>query len=120
MAYATVEDVANGFRTLTADEESTCGALLEEAAVITDAYNENAPADRKKLVSCRMVRRVLGDGNGSAGPIGSTQGSMGALGYSQSWTLGTGSVGELYLGKLEKKLLSVDNRIGCHSPLEDL
>lgn len=31
-----------------------------------------------------------------------------------------GSAGELYLSKLEKKLLGVGNRIGSHSPVEDL
>ena len=51
-------------------------------------------------------------------PIGATQGSMSALGYSQSWTTGTGSsVGELYLAKLDKKLLGVGNAIGASNPL---
>ena len=31
-----------------------------------------------------------------------------------------GSVGELYLSKLEKRLLGVGNRIGARSPVEDL
>ena len=31
-----------------------------------------------------------------------------------------GSSGELYLSKLEKKLLGVGDKIGAHSPLEDL
>lgn len=40
--------------------------------------------------------------------------------YSQSWTMGSGSAGELYLSKLEKKLLGVGDRIGACSPLEGL
>ena len=68
-----------------------------------------------------MVRRALGDGdNDSAFPIGATQGSMSALGYSQSWQYSGGGSGELYLSKLEKKLLGVGERIGTRSPLEDL
>ena len=51
--------------------------------------------------------------------MGATQGSMSALGYSQSWTIGAGSVGELYLGKLEKKLLGACNRIGSYSPVQE-
>lgn len=31
-----------------------------------------------------------------------------------------GSTGELYLSKLEKKLLGVGSRLGARSPLEDL
>ena len=53
-------------------------------------------------------------------PRGATQGPATALGYSQSWTMSGGSTGELYLSKLEKKLLGVGSRLGAHSPLEDL
>ena len=122
MRYAETEDVAAGFRALTGDEPDKCTALLEEAALIIDACNPDAAAETKRLVSCRMVRRQLGDGSEGAVtfPMGSTQGTASALGYSQSWTMSGGSAGELYLSKLEKKLLGVGNRIGSHSPLEDL
>lgn len=122
MAYATVDDVASGFRDLTATEKERCTALLDEAAIIVDAYNANASDDAKKVVSCRMVRRQLGyDGDGSGQfPMGSTQGTVSAMGYSQSWTMGGGSSGELYLNKLEKKLLGCGNRIGSYSPVEEL
>ena len=120
-AYAEIQDVAAGFRTLTEAEQEQCGALLLEAAVIVDAYNREAGEDAKKLVSCRMVRRQLGSGDdGMQFPLGSTQGSASAMGYSQSFTMGSGAVGELYLSKLDKKLLGVGNRIGSHSPLEDM
>ena len=69
------------------------------------------------------TRRILGDGGGNDAPLyplGSTQGSVSAMGYSQSWTMGSGSAGELYLSKLEKKLLGVGDRIGARSPLEGL
>lgn len=120
--YATSYDVEEGFRTLTSEEQNRAAALLQEAAVIIDAYNQTASADAKRLVSCRMVRRQLGAGDGGdiQFPMGSTQGSMSAMGYSQSWTMGSGAVGELYLSKLDKKLLGVCNRIGAHSPLEDM
>ena len=105
-AYATTAEVAAGFRTLSQEEMERCEALLLEAAVVVDAYNKDAEAAAKRLVSCRMVRRQLGSGEGSATqfPLGSTQGSVSAMGYSQSWTMGSGSAGELYLSKLEKKL----------------
>ena len=102
------------------DEQTQCAALLSEAAVIIDSYNPDAGKDAKRVVSCRMVRRQLGEsdsGGGVSFPMGSTQGTATALGYSQSWTM---SGGELYLSKLEKKLLGVGSRIGARSPLEDL
>lgn len=123
MLYAEVKDVEAGFRTLSKDEQARCTALLEEAAVIVDSCNADASADAKRLVSCRMVRRQLGEGDSEGGvsfPMGSTQGTATALGYSQSWTMSGGSSGELYLSKLEKQLLGVGNRIGARSPLEDL
>ena len=63
----------------------------------------------------------MGDGESSGVPMGATQGSMSGLGYSQSWTMGSnGSAGELYLAKLEKQMLGYGNKIGSHSPLEDM
>lgn len=125
MAYAEVTDVEAGFRTLSEEEKTLCAHLLEEAATVIDAYNQDAAAERKQLVSCRMVRRQLDAGPGAAQnavtfPMGASQGSASALGYPQTWTMSGGSVGELYLSKLEKKLLGVGDRIGARSPVEDL
>ena len=121
MAYATVEDVEKRItRELSETEESVCSTLLDDAAVIIDAFNVNATTDAKLTVSCRMVIRALGDGNSSV-PTGATQGSMSGLSYSQSWTIGTGgAVGELYLGKLEKQLLGYGNKIGSYSPVQGM
>ena len=122
MAYATVEDVqARMTRTLSTSEEAVCTSLLDDAAVLIDAYNENATADAKLIVSCRVVIRALGDGTDGGIPLGASQGSMSALGYSQSWTLGTGgAVGELYIGKTEKKLLGCGHALGSYSPPQEL
>lgn len=121
-AYANPADVADGFRELTEEETARCEALLREAAFILDAYNPDASPSAKQLVSCRMVRRLLGDGSGAAAlyPMGASQGSASALGYSQSWTMSGGSAGELYLSKLEKKLLGCVAHVGAHSPAEEL
>lgn len=120
MAYATIDEVqARMTRQMTETEEVVCQNLLDDAAVIIDAYNDDAEADAKMVVSCRMVIRALGDGANGI-PIGATQGSMSALGYTQSWTTGTGTAGELYLGKLEKKLLGMGENIGTYSPTEAL
>jgi hypothetical protein len=121
-AYASVSDVeARMARDLTADEEAVCAALLEDAKVLIDSTATKASADAKKVVSCRMVIRALGDGGTAGVPAGATQGSMSALGYSQSWTIGSGgSTGELYLSKLERQLLGLGNAIGSYSPTQEL
>ena len=125
MKYADVADVEAGFRLLDAEAQKLCDDLLDEAGIVIDAYNADADTERKKLVSCRMVRRQLDAGPGASQnavtfPMGASQGSASALGYSQTWTMSGGSVGELYLSKLEKKLLGVGDRIGARSPVEDL
>lgn len=119
MAYATADDVEERFRTLDADEKARCAVLLDDAAVIIDQYAPDASQDVKKVVSCRMLMRAIGDGDTAAAPIGASQGTMSALGYSQSWTFGSGSNGELYLSSAEKRMLGVGNRIAFYSPLED-
>lgn len=122
MAYATVDDVqARMLRTLSEDERTVCTALLEDAAVRIDAAAADAADEAKKIVSCRMVIRALGDGQMSGVPLGATQGSIAALGYSQSWTIGSGGgTGELYLGREERKLLGLGNAIGSRSPIENV
>lgn len=119
MIYASVELVEAGFRTLTDEERSVCEELLEEAAVIIDTYNADASEDAKSVVSCRIVRRALGAGTASV-PIGATQGTMTAGPYSQSWTMSGGSTGELYLGRLDKTLLGVGNKIGYTNPYQEV
>lgn len=120
MAYATVADVqARMKRTMTEDEQSICSTLLDDAAVLIDAYNSSAGDAAKLTVSCRMVVRAMGDGEYGV-PMGATQGSMSALGYSQSWTISSGgSVGELYLSKVDKAMLGVGNSIGSYSPVQE-
>lgn len=120
MAYATYSDVqARMNRTLSTSEQSICATLLDDAAIIIDATGTLATADVKKVVSCRMVIRALGDGETGV-PVGATQGSMSGLGYSQSWTISSGSTGELYLSKLDKQLLGLGNQIGSYSPTQEL
>lgn len=118
--YATVKDVEDRLgRILEEQETGIAEALLEDAALIIDAYNAQANPDVKKIVSVRMIIRAL-PSSAMDIPVGATQGGISALGYSQNWSLGgNGSSGELYLGRLEKKLLGVA-KIGTHSPVEDL
>jgi len=122
MAYATTEDLqARSVRDLSADELTVAEALLEDAAVMIDNVASAATADAKKVVSCRMVLRALGDGTGYGVPVGASQGSMSGLGYSQSWTMGNGGgTGEMYLAKADRQLLGMGNAIGSYSPVQEL
>lgn len=121
MAYATISDVRDRLsRELSSEEVQLCVTLLDDAAVLIDSVAPAASADAKMVVSCRMVIRAVGSGGQSGIPIGATQGSMAALGYTQSWTIGSGSTGELYLSKTERQLLGCGNRIGSYSPVEAL
>ena len=122
MAYATVSDIESRLPSGLSDEQrAVCEHLLEDAAVIIDAYNAKASADNKRVVSCRMVIRAVGDLSDAGVPVGASQGTISALGYSQTWTMSTGNTaGELYLAKLDKKLLGVSDRIGSYSPVQSL
>ena len=115
--YATFEDIAKR-KPVEISEMERCEALLEDAGIIIDAFNAKAAAESKRLVSCNMVIRVLGSGEEGV-PIGTTQATASALGYSQSWTNANGS-GELYLTKLDKKILGTGNRIGYTDPYQNL
>lgn len=121
MAYATVADVQERMiSTMSEEQETVCTALLEDAAVLIDAYAQAADTEVKKVVSCRMVARAIGDGSDSGIPAGASHGSMSALGYSQSWTMAGGSTGEVYMSKTERKMLGVGDRIGSYSPVEEM
>lgn len=122
MAYATIEDIEKGYKDLDADERTRAEELLDRVAIIIDSLAaENVSDDAKKLVSCNMVTRAIASLSGGNGiPIGVSQGTQTGLGYTSSYTFGSGSSGELYLTKMDKRLLHCGNRIGSHSPIEDL
>ncbi len=121
MAYATVASVQKRLLTpMTAQQQTLCAALLDDVALLIDAYVENVDEEVAETVSCRVVARAIGDTSSSDIPVGATQGSMSALGYSQSWTIGgNGAVGEIYLTKAEKKMLGVGDKIGSYSPVQE-
>lgn len=120
MAYATVEQVEAGFRPLTTEEKAVCNQLLDEAAIQLDAIAPRATAEAKGVVSCRMVRRAIAASSAGDFPVGATQGMMSAGGYSQSWTMSSGSTGELYVGKAERQILGLGNQIGASNPYAEV
>ena len=118
MAYADIEDEKKRSKRIIDNEDGICEALLEDAAIIIDAYKKSASNEAKKLVSCNMVLRAIGDGDTDQVPIGSTQGTVSALGYSQTWSMSSGSARELYLSKTDKQILGSGQKIKLLSPIE--
>ena len=117
MSYGSVAQVEAGYRELDADEYAKCEALLDEASILIDSTGTTASCEVKAVVACRMVRRAISDGEASV-PMGATQGTVSAGGYSQSWTVGSsGTTGELYIGRSDRKLLGLGNAIGAGNPL---
>lgn len=118
--YATYEDVQKRLgQTFDTTQIEICDILLERAALEIDSYNANATADAKKSVSVEAVARAMNETSDI--PMGASQGSMSAMGYSQSWTLSSGgTVGSVYLSKSDKRLLGVGNQIGASNPLSVL
>lgn len=119
---ATVSDVqARMLRTLSAEEKKLAAALLGDACVMIRSAAPHADPAAAKVVACRMVIRALGDGESSGYPIGATQGSRSALGYTESFTIsGGGGTGELYVSKSDRKLLGLGTAIGSYSPTQEL
>lgn len=118
MVSVTVEEFEKSFRELSEAEKVAAESLIEEATIILETINTDASEEVQNMVVCRMIKRAMNASD--LFPTGATQGSMSAGGYTQSWTIGSnGTAGELYISKLEKKLLGVGEKVGARSPLEE-
>lgn len=108
--YATVGDIEVRWRTLSATEQTKAAALISDATAIIDslagpAFECSEDWDEKaKIVCCNMVIRAMSAGESDA--FGLSQTSMTAGPYSQSWSYANPS-GDMYLTKLEKRMLGV-------------
>jgi len=108
MAYADVEDVAARWRYLSEDEAARAEVLLEAASEMLDALVPSTEGKEAllKTVCCDMVIRTLALGVSDNYGLAST--NMTAGPYSQSWNYYNPS-GDMYLTKLEKKLLGISS-----------
>lgn len=116
--YISKDDFEKNFRSLSSEEEKQFDEIAKEASALIDSYAPNADEERKIIVCMRVVRRALSNMQSDMIPMGATGGTYSALGYSQSFQLSGGTIGEIYLGKTEKKMLGVSDQIGMSSPLE--
>lgn len=108
MAYAEVSDIEVRLgRTFTADEQANVQALLDGASavlnklvILDDTTEQN---ELLKFVCTNMVSRAVDSG---VDVYGASQASMTAGPYTQSYSFNTPS-GDMYLTKLEKRLLGI-------------
>lgn len=109
MAYAEVSDIEVRLgRTFTADETANVEALLDDASavlnklvILDDTTEQN---ELLKFVCTNMVCRAV-SANGMD-VLGASQASVTAGPYTQSFSFATPS-GDMYLTKLEKRLLGI-------------
>lgn len=109
MAFATYEDVEGRWRTLTADEQVRATTLLEDAATILSGMVDVDEGDAQqaaalKLVSCNMVIRSMVASASSAFGVDELQATMGPFGQTAHFA---NPNGDMYLTKLDKKLLGI-------------
>lgn len=110
MLFADVSDIEVRWRTLTSDERDRATALIEDAsAMIATLAKDIDVADENQLhlintVVCNMVIRSISATESDSYGVDSM--SMTAGVYSQSWNYNN-PTGDLYLTKLEKRLLGI-------------
>lgn len=120
MAYAEVSDIELRWHELDSDEQSRAAVLIDDASAMLDALVNVDTSDAEqlellKMVCCNMVIRALSATASDA--FGVSNSSMTAGAYSQSWTYANPS-GDMYLTKLEKRLLGVTSSyIGSIRPM---
>lgn len=107
MAFAEVSDLEARWRTLSESEAEQAETLLADASamlsrLVTVDSSDAAQAELLKIVTCDMVKRSMA----SSEAIGVDQFSITAGPYSQTQHFAAPS-GDLYLTKLEKRLLGI-------------
>lgn len=109
MAYADIGDIEIRLqRELSASEEATAEALIDAASaalkkLVAIEPGSEEQAELLKFVCTNMVCRSMAPGMDI---FGASQASMTAGAYTQSVTFNT-PLGDMYMTKLEKKLLGI-------------
>ena len=120
MAFAEVSDIKSRWRSLSDDEKSRAGVLIEDASAMLSALVDVDAADQQQAellntVCCNMVIRAMAQSNMDT--FGVSQSAITAGPYTQSFSYSNPS-GDMYLTKLEKKLLKVSiGYIGSIRPM---
>ena len=119
MAFADVFDIESRWRDLSEDEQARASVLLDDASAMLSAQVDVDEADEEQMkllgiVCCSMVIRAMSATE--ADSFGADSMTMTAGPYSQSWSYNN-PTGDMYLTKLEKKLLGITSSyIGSIQP----
>ena len=114
MPFATYEDIEERWRSLTVDEQTKATALLDDAAVVLSGLvnvdSEDAEqAAKLNVVSVNMVIRSMVAGASDAFGVDELSATMGPFGRTAHFA---NPNGDLYLTKLEKRLLGIGSGKG--------
>lgn len=109
MAFAEVTDIEARWRRLTPDEETRAGVLIGDASAMLSSLvvvvpDDCAQAALLKTVCCNMVIRAMAATG--ADMFGVSQATITAGPYSQTQAYANPS-GDMYLTKMEKRLLGI-------------
>ena len=109
MAYATYQDVEARWRDLTADEQTKCSTLLDDAAAMLDTMvtvndSDEAQAYLLKVVSCNMVIRSMVASESTALGVDQLSATMGPFGQTAHFA---NPNGDLYLTRQERDMLGI-------------
>ena len=109
MAFATYTDIEARWRTLTAEEQAKATTLLDDASVVlaglvTVDDSDEQQAACLKMVSCSMVIRSMVASESNAYGVDELSATMGPFGQTAHFA---NPNGDMYLTKLEKKMLGI-------------
>ena len=120
MAFAEVSDIEARWRELTAAEEAKASVLIDDASAILSSLvdvdaSDAAQASNLRTVCCNMVIRAMSATNTDL--FGVSSATMAAGPYSQTTSYINPS-GDMYLTKMEKRILGVTTSyIGTIRPM---
>ena len=120
MAFAVVSDIESRWRDLSTDEEARASVLIDDATAMLSALVKVDASDEEqalllKVVCCDMVIRAMAQSGMDT--FGVSQAAITAGPYTQSFSYSNPS-GDMYLTKLEKKLLGISTGyIGSIRPM---
>lgn len=120
MAFADVSDLESRWRELSTDEKARASVLLGDASAMLSALvkvdaTDYEQAELLNTVCCNMVIRAMAQSDMDT--FGVSQSAITAGPYTQSFSYSNPS-GDMYLTKLEKKLLGISiGYIGSIRPM---
>lgn len=120
MAFASVSDIETRWRVLSEDEQARAAVLIDDAGAMLAALvivneDDEEQAELLKMVCCNMVIRSMSATASDA--FGVSQATITAGPYTQSFGYSNPS-GDMYLTKLEKRLLGITTSyIGTIRPM---